>query len=420
MKNSRKASIFDYDWISVLLFNLLVLIGIISIYSATYDQSHTNIFQTFFGKQTLWFAFSYILVIFISFISLKTIKNNASLFYLIGVALLILVLIFGANINGNKSWFRFGSFSIQPAEFVKLLTVLGLAKLLTEPEFKLTNIKNLIQATLLVLIPVLLILLQPDLGSAIIFLSLFFVFYREGLSITYYLLAFLIATLFITTIYFGQKKVLFFVLGIFIVFNLFTYFKLKKILWLPVLFVSAITLLSILGTDFVFHKILKPHQRNRIEIVLGKKKDDKGTGYNLKQALIAIGSGGLYGKGLLKGSQTKGDYIPEQHTDWILTVIGEQWGFIGTLTVVLLYTFLIIRLIFLAERQKQKFSRIVGYGLVAILFAHYALNMLMVIGLFPTIGIPLPFLSYGGSSLWAFTLLLFIFLKFDAHRVEDW
>ena len=420
MKNSRKAGIFDYDWISVLLFNLLVLIGIVSIYSATYNENQTHVFQTFYGKQALWFAFSYVLIILISFLSLKSIKNNASLLYLIGLGLLILVLIAGANINGNKSWFRFGNFSIQPAEFVKLLTVLGLAKLLTEPEFKISRFKNLLQATALVLAPVFFILLQPDLGSAIVFLSLFLVFYRDGLSIIYYLLALLIATLFITTIYFGQQKILLSISAIFILVNLFTYFKLKKIYWLQTLFVLLISVLTTLGTNFVFHKILKPHQRNRIEIVLGKKKDDKGTGYNLKQALIAIGSGGLHGKGLLKGSQTQGDYIPEQHTDWILTVIGEQWGFLGTLTVVLLYTFLLIRLIFLAERQKQKFSRILGYGLVAVLFAHYALNMLMVLGLFPTIGIPLPFLSYGGSSLWAFTLLLFIFLKFDAHRVEDW
>ena len=420
MKNSRKAGIFDYDWISVLLFNLLVLIGIISIYSATYNETQNNVLQTFYGKQALWFAFSYVLIILISFLSLKSIKNNASLLYLIGLGLLILVLIAGANINGNKSWFRFGNFSIQPAEFVKLLTVLGLAKLLTEPEFKISRFKNLLQATALVLAPVFFILLQPDLGSAIVFLSLFLVFYRDGLSIIYYLLALLIATLFITTIYFGQQNILISVGAVFFLVNLLTYLKLKKIYWLQTILVLSISLLTILGTNFVFHKILKPHQRNRIEIVLGKKKDDKGTGYNLKQALIAIGSGGLHGKGLLKGSQTKGDYIPEQHTDWILTVIGEQWGFIGTLTVVLLYTLLLIRLIFLAERQKQKFSRILGYGLISILFAHYALNMLMVLGLFPTIGIPLPFLSYGGSSLWAFTLLLFVFLKFDAHRIEDW
>ena len=421
MKNSRKVSMFDYDWISVLLFNLLVLIGIVSIYSATYNETQNHILQTFYGKQALWFAFSYVLVVGISLIPLKNIKNNASILYLIGVVLLILILLIGVNINGNKSWFRFGNFSIQPAEFVKLLTVLGLAKLLTEPEFEITRFKNLLQASTLILVPVLLILLQPDLGSAIVFLSLFLVFYRDGVSIFYYLLSILIIALFITTIYLGQQEIL--IIGsifIFILFNALTYFISKKIFWLQTFFVLSLSILTVLGTNFIFKKILKPHQRNRIEIVLGKKKDDKGTGYNLKQALIAIGSGGLYGKGLLKGSQTKGDYIPEQHTDWILTVIGEQWGFLGTLTVVLLYTFLLIRLIFLAERQKQKFSRIVGYGLVFILFAHYALNMLMVLGLFPTIGIPLPFLSYGGSSLWAFTLLLFIFLKFDAHRVEDW
>ncbi len=420
MKNSRKAGILDYDWVSILLFNLLVIIGIISIYSATYNTHQTAVLQSFYGKQGLWFAFSYLLIIMLSFIPIKTIKNNAALLYLIGLFLLFLVLVAGANINGNRSWFRFGSFSIQPAEFVKLFTILGLAKLLTEPDFKITHFKNLAQATLLISAPILLILLQPDLGSAIIFLSLFLVLYRDGLSILYFAFAILISALFILTIYFGQKPIIVTLLLIYLLVNGFTYYKLKKIYWLQTGFVLIISILTTLGTHIVFNKVLKPHQRNRIEIVLGKKNDDKGTGYNLKQALIAIGSGGIYGKGLLKGSQTTGDYIPEQHTDWILTVIGEQWGFLGTLVVVLLYTFLLVRLLFLAERQKQKFSRLLGYGVIAILFFHFALNMLMVLGLFPTIGIPLPFLSYGGSSLWAFTLMLFIFLKFDAHRVEDW
>jgi len=420
MKNSRKVGIFDYDWISILLFNLLVLIGIISIYSVTYQEAQTHFLQTFYGKQALWFVFSYILILITAFIPVKTIKNNAALLYLIGLLLLFLVLIVGANINGNKSWFRLGSFSLQPAEFVKLFTVLGLAKLMTDPDFRITRFKNLLQAGILILAPVFLILLQPDLGSAIIFLSLFLVLYREGLSILYYLFVILVATLFILTIYFGLKPVAFVVIAIFVLINLWTYFKFKKNYWLQTSAILLLSLFTIFGTGFVYHKILKPHQRNRIEIVLGKKKDDRGTGYNLKQALIAIGSGGLHGKGLFKGSQTKGDYIPEQHTDWILTVIGEQWGFLGTLTVVFLFTFLLIRLIFLAERQKQKFSRIVGYGIISILFFHFALNMLMVIGLFPTIGIPLAFLSYGGSSLWAFTLMLFVFLKLDAHRIEDW
>jgi len=417
---SRKASILDFDWLSVVLFTLLVGIGIISIYSATYIEGEEELLKTFYGKQIVWFAFSFILVIIVSFIPLKFIKINASLFYMFGIVLLILVLLIGANINGNKSWFRIGSFTLQPAEFVKLTTVLGLAKLMTDHNFSLRSIKSFFQATLLIGVPALLILLQPDLGSTIVFMSLFLVLYREGLHINFFLYSFLLASLFILTIYFGQNQLLISVAIIYLAINLFAKYFLKKWVWIKTGIVLVVSFITILGTNFVFHNVLKPHQRNRIEIVLQKKKDDKGTGYNLKQALIAIGTGGLKGKGLLNGTQTQGDYIPEQHTDWILTVIGEQWGFMGTMTVVLLYTLLLLRLIFLAERQKQKFSRIIGYGLVSILLIHYALNMLMVLGLFPTIGIPLPFLSYGGSSLWAFTLMLFIFLKFDAHRVEDW
>jgi len=417
---SRKANIFDFDWLSILLFTLLVGIGIVSIYSATYTGNENELFKTFYGKQIVWFAFSFVLVIAVGLIPLKLIKSNASLFYLIGIVLLILVLLVGANINGNRSWFRIGSFTIQPAEFAKVTTVLGLAKLMTDHNFTLSKLKYFFQTILLIGTPALLILLQPDLGSTIVFTSLFLVIYREGLHINYFFFGFLLAGLFILTIYFGQTPVIITVTIIYILVNLFSKYFFKKWLFFKTGIVLIISIITILGTNFVFNKVLKPHQRNRIEIVLKKQKDDKGTGYNLKQALIAIGTGGMYGKGLLNGTQTQGDYIPEQHTDWVITVVGEQWGFAGTMTVVLLYTILLIRLIYLAERQKQIFSRIIGYGLVSILFIHYALNMLMVLGLFPTIGIPLPFLSYGGSSLWAFTLLLFIFLKFDAHRVEDW
>ena len=420
MRNSRDAGILNFDWVSVLIYISLVLIGIISIYSATYTKQDTNILQTFYGKQSLWFAFSFVLILMVGLVNIKFIKNNASLFYLIGIFLLIAVLILGVNINGNRSWFRIGKFGLQPAEFAKLTSILGLSKLLTEPNFDLGKIKNIFQATLLILTPILFILMQPDLGSAIIFLSLFIVLYREGLHAYFYIFIFLTALLFILTIYFGQNKLLIAVGILFMLLNALGYLVFKTKVLLKTGLILFISVSSILATSIVFNKVLKPHQRNRIEIVLNKKHDDKGTGYNLKQALIAIGTGGLHGKGLLKGTQTQGDYIPEQHTDWILSVIGEQWGFMGTMTVVLLYTFLLLRLIFLAERQKQKFSRILGYGVVSILFFHYALNMLMVIGLFPTIGIPLAFLSYGGSSLWAFTLMLFIFLKFDAHRIEDW
>ncbi len=420
MRNSRKVNIFDFDWLSTLIYTLLVLIGIVSIYSATYSAQDANVLQTYYGKQALWFSFSFVLILIVGLVNIRFIKNNASLFYLIGIFLLIAVLVFGVNINGNRSWFRIGNFGLQPAEFAKLTTILGLAKLLTEPDFDLKKIKYIFQAGLLILVPVLLVLMQPDLGSAIIFLSLFIVLYREGMHAYFYLFSLLIASLFILTIYFGQNKLLISVGLIFILVNAASYFIFKTKIFLKTGAILFISVLSILATSIVFNKVLKPHQRNRIEIVLNKKHDDKGTGYNLKQALIAIGTGGLHGKGILKGTQTQGDYIPEQHTDWILSVIGEQWGFIGTMLVVLLYTFLLLRLIYLAERQKQKFSRILGYGVVSVLFFHYALNMLMVLGLFPTIGIPLAFLSYGGSSLWAFTLMLFIFLKFDAHRIEDW
>ena len=420
MKNSRKVSIFDFDWLSVLIFNLLVGIGIISIYAATFAESNSHVLQTYYGKQLIWYGFSFVLIIFISFIPTKFFKDKASLFYLIGIFLLLLVLVFGANINGNKSWFKIGNFGLQPAEFVKLTTALGLSKLLTETDFNLSKAKYFFQASLLIFVPITLILMQPDLGSAIIFLSLYLVLYRDGANIALYLLAILIATLFITTIYFGQQNLLIALIIIYFIINLSVQFLFKRKIWIKSLLILTLSIGSVLGTSLVFNKVLKPHQRNRIEIILKKKKDDKGTGYNLKQALIAISSGEIAGKGFLKGTQTNGDYIPEQHTDWILTVIGEQWGFLGSIILVLLYTALLIRLIFLAERQKQKFTRIYGYSIVSIMFFHYAVNMLMVLGLFPTIGIPLPFLSYGGSSLWAFTLMLFIFLKLDAHRVEDW
>ncbi len=421
MRNkNRRVNVTDYDWISILLYAGLIFIGILSIYSTEFNNLKPHFLKNFYSKQILWASISILIIIGIGFLSIRKIKNYASIIYLFGIFSLILVLIFGANINGNKSWFRFGNFSIQPAEFAKVTTVLGLAALLSDIDFDLKKIKDFFKATLLIFIPIVLILLQPDLGSAIVFTSLFMVLYREGIDLKYYILIFYIATIFILTIYFGKNLLLLFSSFIFLILNAAFYFLLKKNFILKSLIFLGITFFTILSTDFVFKKILKPHQQNRIEIVLGKKKDDQGTGYNLKQALIAIGSGGFTGKGLEMSTQTKGYFIPEQHTDWIFTVIGERWGFFGAILLITLYLTLLYRILFLAERQKQKFSRIVGYGLLSILLIHFSLNLLMVLGIFPTIGIPLPFISYGGSSLWAFTILLFLFLKFDAHRKEDW
>jgi len=421
MNNSnRRVNIFDYDWVSILLFFLLIGIGIISIYSTEYTNLKENIYNNLYFKQFIWVLFSLVLIVFIRIIPVKNIKNSASLVYLFFLFSLILVLIFGAKINGNRSWFRLGSFGLQPAEFMKMASVLGLAKLVSDINYDVKNLRDFLKACLLILTPVFLILLQPDLGSAIVFISLFLVLYREGIDLKYFILLSFFAILFLSTIYWGQKIMIGFLIGLFLIINLIGYFILKKRFFFKSILILFLFSGIVFFTDVVFHYVLKPHQKNRIEIVLGKKKDDKGTGYNLKQGMIAIGSGGFTGKGLELSTQTKGYYIPAQPTDWIFTVIGERWGFLGSIGVVILFVLLLIRLLFLAERQKDQFARVVGYGVISILLIHFTLNLLMVLGLFPTIGIPLPFISYGGSSLWAFTLMLFIFLKLDAHRKESW
>ncbi len=418
--SNRRVSIFDYDWVSIILFLILISIGVTSIYSTEYTNLKEVVYNNFYFKQIIWAIFSLFLIALIGFIPVRNFKNYASLIYLIVLFSLVLVLIFGAKINGNRSWFRFGSFGLQPAEFMKMAAVLGLAKLVTDIDFDITNIRDFLKASLLIMAPVILILLQPDLGSAIVFLALFLVLYREGVDLKYFLLLFTLALLFILTIYWGKEIMIVILIGIYFLINISSYFIFKKKIFVKSFLLLLLFSGMIFLTDIVFHHVLKPHQKNRIEIVLGKKKDDRGTGYNLKQGLIAIGSGGFTGKGLDMSTQTKGYYIPAQPTDWIFTVIGERWGFLGSITVVILFVMLLIRLLYLAERQKDKFARVVGYGVISIILIHFTLNLLMVLGLFPTIGIPLPFISYGGSSLWAFTLMLFIFLKLDAHRKETW
>ncbi len=403
-----------------MLFLALVIIGITSIYSTEYTNLKEVVYDNYYFKQIIWAIFSLFLIALIGLIPVKNFKNYASLIYLISLFSLILVLIIGAKINGNRSWFRIGSFGLQPAEFMKMAAVLGLAKLITDIDFDVTNIRDFLKASLLILTPVFLILLQPDLGSAIVFLSLFLVLYREGVDLKYFLLIFSFALLFILTVYWGQKTMIAILAGLYILINLMAFYLFKKKIWIKSFLLFLLFAGIVLTTNIIFHHVLKPHQKNRIEIVLGKKKDDKGTGYNLKQGLIAIGSGGFSGKGLDMSTQTKGYYIPAQPTDWIFTVIGERWGFLGSITVVIIFVLLLIRLLFLAERQKDKFVRVIGYGVISIILIHFSLNLMMVLGLFPTIGIPLPFISYGGSSLWAFTIMLFIFLKLDAHRKENW
>lgn len=303
---------------------------------------------------------------------------------------------------------------MQPSEFAKAATSLALAKFLSDIQTNIKDFKDQIKAFTIIGLPMLLILLQPDPGSAMIYLSFFFVLYREGLHYAYLFLGFFAALLFVATLYFGP----WWVAGASLLITLLLYFvnRKKRTQWLKYFSVLVLCAGFVFSVDYVFENVFKQHHRDRFNIVLGKEVDKKGVGYNTHQSEIAIGSGGWTGKGWTEGTQTKGDFVPEQHTDYIFSTIGEEWGFIGSFATVLLFVALLLRIIYLAEKQNSIFNRVYGYCVAAILFFHFFVNISMVIGIFPTVGIPLPFLSYGGSALWGFTLLLFIFLRLDSQR----
>ena len=329
---------------------------------------------------------------------------------------LVAVLLLGKEIAGSKSWFQFGSFAIQPAEFAKFATCLAIARYLNVIDRKMQSLKTKILAFLILLLPAGLILLQNDTGSALVYFSFILVLYREGLSGSFLILGGIIAILFLLTLWLCILYAIGIVLAICLFFLLFIKRNRKNIFTLIAVFIIAGGF--IFSVDYAFENILEKHQKTRINVLIGKETDIRGAGYNVHQSKIAIGSGGLTGKGFLKGTQTKYNFVPEQSTDFIFCTIGEEWGFAGSFVVVFLFSALLIRLIMIAERQKSKFSRIYGYGVASILFFHFIINIGMTIGIAPVIGIPLPFISYGGSSLWAFTILLFIFIRQDASRRE--
>ncbi|MGY0408893.1 MAG: rod shape-determining protein RodA, partial [Polaribacter sp.] len=348
----------------------------------------------------------------------------APLFYLFCLVLLILILILGKEINGAKSWFNFGGMSLQPSEFVKAFTVLAVAKLLSDKQYNLKLIKNQIKAFIIIFTPAILITLQPDAGSALIYLSFFFVLNREGLSLYYIILGTLVIILFILTILFGVQLMYISLFILLTIFALYVIYKNgKRFLrfnWYKILAVYLVVGIFVFGVDYAYNNVLSVHQKDRFDILLGVKVDNKGLGYNSHQSEFTISSGGFTGKGFLQGDLTKGDFVPEQHTDYIFSTVGEEWGFLGSATVIILFMVMLYRIIYLAEMHTNKFGRIYGYGLASILFFHVIVNIGMVIGLLPTVGIPLPFFSYGGSSLWGFTILLFIFIRLDAHKHYDW
>ncbi len=408
----------NIDWITVILYLIIVLVGWVSIYAAVYNEEHSSIFDMTqnHGKQLMWIGTSIVLAMVILMIDAKFFSTFSYLFYFLTIMLLIGVLLFGKEIAGSKSWFQIGSFSLQPAELAKFATALALAKYLSGIDKDFSRFKTKIVTAFIIMFPALLILLQHDTGSALVYTSFILVLYREGLSGNLLVLGVIVAILFVITLLINKFIVIGTIAAIFIL----VYFLNKTIKKRVFLLIGAFILTSmyVLSVDYVFENVLEQHQKKRINVLLGIETDIRGAGYNVHQSKIAIGSGGFSGKGFLKGTQTKFDFVPEQSTDFIFCTIGEEWGFVGSFILIVLFLALLIRLIFLAERQRSKFSRIYGYGVASVLFFHFTINLGMTIGLFPVIGIPLPYISYGGSSLLGFTILLFIFIKQDSERLE--
>ncbi|SEM55007.1 rod shape determining protein RodA [bacterium A37T11] len=415
--SQRKIFAGNIDWITVLLWLSLCIIGWFNIHAAVFDPEHPSILSmsTNYGKQFMFIITAIILAIAMMIIDSKFYSSSAPVFYGITLLLLVAVLVVGRNVGGNQAWIPIGSFRLQPSEFAKLASTLMLAQFLSANSNKNPTKKVLFIGVLILLIPIALIMKQPDTGSALAFFSLTFVFYREGyVSGRFMILGGLAIVLFVLCLLFVQWHIIV-VLAVIAGIAIWQFRKSRKAITATLILFGAASL-YVLSVDFAYNHILQAHQRNRIDVMLGKINDPRGEGYNLNQSKIAIGSGRIFGKGYLQGTQTKYDFVPEQSTDFIFCTIGEEWGFVGSMVIIGLYLTLLLRIINIAERQRSAFARIYAYGVASILFFHFFINIGMTIGIVPVIGIPLPFISYGGSSLWSFTMLLFIMIKFDSNR----
>ena len=470
--NSRSNNLLaNIDWVSILLYLLLVLIGWLNIYAAVYNENHSSILDISqkYGKQLIWIGAAFVLAFLVLLTDSKFFTTFSMVIYGIMIFLLIAVLFLGTETKGARSWFEVGDFRIQPAEFAKFATNLAIAYVMSRHNFKVMRFSSLLTIGLILALPAGLIILQNDTGSALVYSSFILVLFREGLHGSILLLCFVAAAIFIMALLYTPFTVLLVIIGgtliafyyyrhdirelfqiiLFIgcgfglfalikwMFNLsisdyymllivyvitsitaiYPIYKRKMKNMITLLLISWLCVGAAPSVNYAFDH-LQPHQQDRINELLGIKVDPKGTGYNVTQSKIAIGSGGLLGKGFLQGTQTKLNFVPEQSTDFIFCTVGEEWGFIGSTLVIVLLTVFILRIIKLAERQRSSFSRIYGYGVASILFFHVAVNIGMTIGMAPVIGIPLPFFSYGGSSLWSFTILIFIFLRLDANRLQ--
>ena len=416
MINQNRSFFFNVDFFTILLFLILLAIGWFNINAAVFNEDLALInMDSNSGKQLIFIIIAVVVGVVILLLDSKFFFVFSPVFYGITLILLITVLIVGRNVGGNQAWIPIGSFRLQPSEFAKWATSLLLARHLSAMNSKLSDAKTLIPALIILSIPIALIILQPDAGSALVFTSLIFVLYREGLSPYFLIAGFVMILLFIFTLLFTKVYV---IIGLAVIIGglIYNFRKNRKLI---AVFVTSFVLstLFIFSVDFVYKNVLKPHQKVRIDLILGLVNDLKGAGYNVNQSKIAIGSGGLWGKGYLQGTQTKFNFVPEQSTDFIFCTVGEEWGFAGSFVVILIYITLLLRILHLAERQRSSFSRIYGYAVACIIFCHFFVNIAMTVGLMPVIGIPLPFISYGGSSLISFTILLFILIKLDSNRM---
>ena len=418
MKNQSVTN--NLDWISVIIYAVLVVLGWLNIYSSSLSLSDSNFMFDFgqpYGKQLLYLFLTLPLIFIILAVDGKFYEKFSSVIYGIGLLSIAGLFVFGKTVKGQANWYSFGSFGLQPSEFVKAATALALAKYLSDVQVNLKDVNRQIQAMAILFFPVVLIAIH-DPGRALIYVVFVFVMHREGLPSWYLWTGFIAILLFVLALVIQPLALIGIALAVVIIVYIKSRMMDRNII------ASALVMLLISGfvfsVDYVFDNVFKQHHRDRFNILLGKQVDLKGIGYNTNQSEIAIGSGGWFGKGYLEGTQTKGGFVPEQHTDYIFTTVGEEWGFIGCLIVIALFIGLIFRIIYLAERQKTKFSRVYGYGVAGILFIHFFINIAMVVGVFPTVGVPLPFFSYGGSGLWGFTILLFIFLKINTNKVNEW
>ncbi len=410
----------NIDWLTLVLYLGCVTMGWLNVYAAVYSpEDNTNLFDmtTNAGKQMMWIGTTVILVICILVVNHKFFDSFAYLFYAFMILMLLLVLVAGSNINGSRSWFKFGAFQIQPAEFAKVATALALAKYLDNPGINLAKQKDLMYIGGIIVLPCILILASNETGSTLVFASFVIMLYREGLPGWIPALGLTVAALFVLALIFPPLYIFAGIVALMaVIVLLMPRYNRTVSNFISMGLIVAGMMAVVLGVDFFVNHVLQKHQRNRIKVLVDPTIDPLGVGWNVTQAKIAIGSGRLQGKGFLEGTQTKFDFVPEQSTDFIFCTIGEEHGFIGSAVVIALFIGLLSRIIMLAEKQRSKFARVYGYCVAGIIFFHVMVNIGMTIGLMPVIGIPLPFFSYGGSSLWSFSILLFIFLKLDSRR----